>query len=62
MTLLIHYHDLPHGPPGKAARAEPRRISTTASREAAAGVVPGRRHHRAGGRSPSCIVALKTAI
>jgi hypothetical protein len=35
MTLLTHYHDLPHGPARQSRKAEPRRISTTASREAA---------------------------
>ncbi len=63
MTLLTLYHDLPHGPARHSRKAEPRRISTTTSRETAMrGFFRAAVTIMLGTAAPAGIIALKTAI
>ena len=63
MTLLTHYHDLPRGPARQRRKAEPRRISTTASRETTMrGFFRAAVTIMLGTAALAGIIALKTAI
>ena len=63
MTILTHYHDLPHGPARHSHKAEPRGVSTTAAREAAMrGFFRAAVTIMLGTAALAGIIALKTAI
>ncbi len=61
MTLLTHYHDLPHGP-AQSRKAEPRRISTTSRETAMRGFFRAAVTIMLGTAALAGIIALKTAI